>query len=104
MKPEVSLPFSQVSVISSYTEAAHPVHITQCYFSKIHFNIMLPPSLVFPSGIFPSSFPTKIFYEYLFSPMCATCRTPLSILELIILSDSEEQISKCFVKGPSPEK
>jgi hypothetical protein len=42
-------------------------------------------------------------YAFLFSPMCATCPTHLSILELAILFSSKEQFSK-FLKGLSPEQ
>jgi hypothetical protein len=44
-----------------------PVHITQFYFSKIHFNIILPPSPGLPSGLFPFGFPTNILYTFLFT-------------------------------------
>jgi hypothetical protein len=40
----------------------NPVHITQSYFSKIHFNIIPYLPLDLPSGLRISSFPTKILY------------------------------------------
>jgi hypothetical protein len=50
-----------------------PVRITPPYFSKIHFNIILPPTSVFLNTLFPSGFPTKTLM-YLVSPH--TCYMP----------------------------
>jgi hypothetical protein len=41
----------------------NPAHTTPFYLSKIHFNIILVPS-----GLFPSGFPIKILYAILFFP------------------------------------
>jgi hypothetical protein len=38
-----------------------------------------------PSGLFPSVYPTNNLYMFLFSPIRATCRTYLSLLDFIIL-------------------
>jgi hypothetical protein len=43
----------------------NPVHTTRSYLSKIHFNIILPPS-----GLFPSGFPTRTLYAFLFPHAC----------------------------------
>jgi hypothetical protein len=40
-----------------------PAHTTPSCLAKIHLNI-IPPCLGFPSGIFPSGFPTKFLYIY----------------------------------------
>jgi hypothetical protein len=47
MEPEDSLPFLQEPTISSYREADDPVHTIRNYFSKINFNIILPPTSSF---------------------------------------------------------
>jgi hypothetical protein len=44
-----------------------------------------------PSGLFPSSFPTKILYTLLFYHMRATCPTYFIALDLIILIISDEE-------------
>jgi len=51
---------------------------------KIHFNIILPSTPSLPSGLFPSSFPTKILYAYLLLPIHATRPVHLIPFELII--------------------
>jgi hypothetical protein len=38
-----------------------------------------------PSGLFPSGFPTKILYTFLFVTMHATCLSHLMLLDSIIL-------------------
>jgi hypothetical protein len=66
----------------------NPVHTISSYFSKIHFNINLPPTsrlFYWSSGLFPSGFPTCILYAFLFSPMRSTFHIRLVLLGLIIL-------------------
>ena len=58
-----------------------PVHTPTSHFLKIHFNIHL--LLCFPSGPFPSGFPTKTLYAPLLSPILATCRAHLILLGLV---------------------
>jgi hypothetical protein len=41
--------------------------------------------LSLPSGLFPTGFPTKILYVFLFSPMRAKCPAHLVLFDLIIL-------------------
>jgi hypothetical protein len=43
-----------------------------------------------PFGLFPSAFPHKILYAFLFSPMRATRLVHLILLDLIILICGEE--------------
>jgi hypothetical protein len=41
--------------------------------------------LGFPSGLFPSGFPTNILYAFLYSSVHATCPAHLILLDLLIL-------------------
>ena len=41
--------------------------------------------LCLPSGLFPSGFPTKTLYIFLFYSMCATCSTHFIFLDITIL-------------------
>jgi hypothetical protein len=51
----------------------NPVHTISFYLSKIHPNIVHPPTYRSSSGLFPSGFPTNILYAFLFSHIRATC-------------------------------
>jgi hypothetical protein len=76
--PAGSLPRSQ-DILSEM----NPVHTTPSYVCKIIFNIILPLTYGFLSGIFPSDFPTTILRAFPFSPMRATCPAfPFSTLSL----------------------
>lgn len=61
----------------------NPVHGTLCCFFNVPFNIRLfiPKS---SKCLFPSVFPIKTLYAFLFSPVCATCPYHLIVLDLII--------------------
>jgi hypothetical protein len=50
-------------------EPHNPAHTTPNCFSKIHFNIIFPPTSRFPSGLVPSGFPTKNLYTFVFHPL-----------------------------------
>jgi hypothetical protein len=50
----------------------HLVHTSAPTFAKIYSNTILLLRLDFPSGLFPSGFPTNILYVFIISPMRAT--------------------------------
>jgi hypothetical protein len=78
MKPVGSLPCSQEPSTNTYLNQINPVHTTPSYLSKIYFNIV-HLRLGLPSGLFPSGFPTKILYEFIFSPW---------VLHVLLISSS----------------
>ena len=53
------------------------------HFMNIYLNIVLPSSLGFSSGLFPSGSPTKTVYAPLFSSIHATWLAHLILLDLI---------------------
>jgi hypothetical protein len=79
MESEGSLLFSQKPATGYYPEPDESSpHL------PIHY-IILPPTPRSSSGLFHSSFPTKILYIFLNSPMHAPCPANLFLLYLIIL-------------------
>jgi hypothetical protein len=85
IEPESSIPNSQELSTCSYPEPDqssphHPIPP-----SKIHPNIIHPPTSWSSYGLFRSGFPTNNLYVFLFSPIRATYPAHLILLDLIIL-------------------
>ena len=64
----------------SILDQPNPVHIPTSHLLKIQPNIIHPSTPSYPSGLFPSGFPTK---TPLSSPIRATCPAHLILLDFI---------------------
>ena len=88
MEPEGSLPHSQQPTTCPYPgpdrSSPYPP------FLYIHFNIILPSTPRFPSGIFPSGNPTKSPYAHLLFLIRAICLAHLILLDLNTVTISGE--------------
>jgi hypothetical protein len=87
MEPGGSLPCSQEPAPGPYREpdksnSYHPISLRFILILSSHLYLGLP------CGLFPSCFPTKILYAFLFSFMRATYDSNLILLDLIILVTS----------------
>jgi hypothetical protein len=63
----------------------NPVNIVEIYFITVSFNIILQSTPRSPSGLFHSSFPTKILYAFFISPMLATLKYHNILLLLLVV-------------------
>jgi hypothetical protein len=70
----------------------NPVHTTLSISVKFNFTLSTHLRVGHHCGLFPSSFPTKILYPFLFSPNCATCPAHRILLDLIILIILREEL------------
>jgi hypothetical protein len=74
------------------------VHTTPSYLLKYILTLSTHLRLGRPNGLFPSGFPAKILYSFVFSPIRVTCPANLIFLDLIISRLSKESIQ---VRDPS---
>jgi hypothetical protein len=63
----------------------NPIHSISSYLSKIHFNIVHPPTSWSSQWSLSVCMPTNILYAFLVSSIRATCPAHLILLDLIIL-------------------
>jgi hypothetical protein len=80
MKPESSLPFHKSLTLIPTLSQMHPIHLPNL-FPKIHSNIIFPSRQGLMNGPNPKDFPSKILYEFLISPVRATCPAHLIRLD-----------------------
>jgi hypothetical protein len=98
MEPEVSLSRSQEPSTGPYPE---PDNITPSYFFKILLNIILQTPLSSSYSLFPSGFPTKTLYKFLFSPCVLHGHTILLDFFILIMWRISEGMSNVVLSNHS---
>jgi hypothetical protein len=77
MEPEVHYRVHNSPPLVPILSQINPVHTTPSYVLILSFHLRLG----LPSGLFPSGFPIKILYAFLFSPIRATWPSHLILLD-----------------------
>jgi len=77
----------------------NPIHTSTFYVPKINLTMSSSLRLCLPRGLLPSSFPIRILYVLLISPMLAKCSTHLILPDFIILMIFGEgyKLTRCKV-------
>ena len=99
MQPEGSLLHSEVPTTCPYPEPARSSPYPHIPFLKIHLNIILLSTPGFPSGLFPSRFPTKTLYTPLLCPIRATCPAhliPIDFITRTLFGEQYRSLSSSF--------
>jgi hypothetical protein len=106
MKPEGSLPHSQVPDTFPYPEpdqSSPCLHVPLPEKSTLILSSHLRVGL--PSGLFPSGFPTKTLPKPLLSRIRATCPAHLILLDLISRTILNYSVNNhCYLLNPVPIK
>jgi hypothetical protein len=90
MEPEDSLPCLQEPTIFPIQSQIKRILTIPYYRSKIHFNIVHPPTpWSSQRSLSPSGFPTNILYPFPFFPICATC--PAHLTEINLYAEIREE-------------
>jgi hypothetical protein len=85
MEPECSVPCSQEPVTGLYPKLEESSPYQPILLSNIDLNIILHLSLILPSRLFSSCFPTKNLHVFLVFLMRTICPAYIILFDLVIL-------------------